>query len=346
MGHARDMAIVNVGHAVPSRRVTNDDIVQWLREHNGNRPGRELDAIEQRVRAFLNSCGSRYRYCRDSGETSVELVLAAAKQAMDEANVSPREIDFVTYVGVGRGWIEPAMANLVQAKLGLTMATGFDILDACASWLRALHIAQSFMRSGAYRQGLIVNCECNSRELLQLEIGSDEELEQRLASFTVGEAATATIVRAEEREEESYFRFDSFGEHLELCMVPLGNVREFLPRMQVNGSKFITHSRELVKIAVEKAIAAYQQDPALNGYGYDVIFSHAIGKAAWVVGDKLGFARERHYDPYEQFGNTVSASVPLAMSLALREGRLKRGDRVLLIVPSAGFTIGFARLVF
>jgi 3-oxoacyl-[acyl-carrier-protein] synthase III len=346
MGRARDMAIVSLGHAVPSRRVTNDDIIQWLRDHNEDRSRRELDAIEQRVRAFLNSCGSRYRYYRDKGETSVELVLAAAKQAMEEANVSPDEIDFVTYVGVGRGWIEPAMANLVQARLGLTMATGFDVLDACASWLRALHIAHSFMRSGAYRQGLIVNCECNSRELLQLELGSDAELEERLASFTVGEAATATIVRAEERDEESYFRFDSFGEHLELCMVPLANVSEFLPRAHLNGSKFIAHSRELVKIAVEKAITAYRRDPALHSYGYDLVFSHAIGKASWVVGEKLGFARERHYDPYEQFGNTVSASVPLAMSLALREGRLKRGDRVLLIVPSAGFTIGFARLVF
>ena len=81
-------------------------------------------------------------------------------RALDAAKLAPSDVDFLVYGGVGRAFIEPAMVNVIQAKLGLANATGFDIVDGCASWLRGLQIAHALFATGTYRRGLIVNCEC------------------------------------------------------------------------------------------------------------------------------------------------------------------------------------------
>lgn len=344
------MRIAAVKHSVPSRRVTNETIIETLRAQNSGRyRNGELDRIEQRTRAFLRSGGTETRYYRTDGEVSSQFLLSAARDALQAAGIDPLDVGFIVYVGVGRGWLEPAMANLVQAELKCANATSFDVLDACASWLRGLQIAQGFLAGGAYRVGLVVNCECNIRELLDFDIEDEDALDRKLASFTVGEAATATVVTRSDDGDDFYFKFTSYGDHLRLCMIALDNAGEFMSDAKRGGhfpGQFVAHSRELVKVAIEKAVEVYRSDPQLNGFDYDLIVSHAIGAACWSVGRMLRLPMDRYFDTHPRFGNTVSASVPLALSLALGEQRLKRGDRVLAIVPSAGFTMAYARFKF
>ncbi len=345
------MNIAGVAHALPSKRITNEWILDRVRAENAGRLSRELLAqVEEHVRAFLAVAGTETRYQVAEGERAIDFALDAGRRALERAALSAADVDFLIYVGVGRGWIEPAMANIVQAELGLRNATCFDVLDACASWLRALQIAHSYLRSGAYRRGLIINCECGFKEYGEWTVSDLQELDHRFATCTIGEAATATVVTNDAPDDDFYFRFRNFGEHHALCMIPLPTAGDFATaRLDARYAplKFFSLSRELLATTTRKIVETFDADPRLRGQRYDICFSHAASeKAVEVVARRLGFPLAIHYATHPAYGNTVSASVPLGMSLAFEEGRLQRGDRVLVIVGASGITVGIATFTF
>jgi len=140
------MRILSVHHSVPDTRITNDVVLGAIRARNEHRlDEQEMAAVEQRIGAQLALAGTDVRYIAPDGENVLDHVLAASRRALEDGGVRPEEVDFVIYTGIGRGWLEPASANVVQHALGLTNATGFDLLDACASWVRALQVAHSFV---------------------------------------------------------------------------------------------------------------------------------------------------------------------------------------------------------
>jgi 3-oxoacyl-[acyl-carrier-protein] synthase III len=345
------MRILSVHHSVPATRITNDAVLAAIRHRNQHRLSElELDAVERRITDQLALAGTDVRYIAPDGENALDHVLAAGRQALASAGVGPEEVDFVIYTGIGRGWLEPASANVVQHALGLTNATGFDLLDACASWLRALQVAHSFIRGGIYRRGLIVNCECGLSRYADLDIGDLKALDQRVAAFTVGEAATATLVSDADPDDDFYFVFRNFGEHFRLCMIPLDNATAFLPPGvdgQYTPLKFYSLSRRLIATTIKKIVELFEADPRLRSATYDICFGHAASeKAREVIGRRLGLPQDMYYRTHARYGNTVSASVPLGISLAREEGRLRRGDRTLIIVGSAGISVGLASFTF
>jgi hypothetical protein len=179
------MKILSIEHALPARRITNDWVLEQVRIHNRETLSpSELELVEARLTRFLASAGTEVRYAVEKDERALDLCLNAGRAALATAGVGPNEIDFVLYVGVCRGWTEPAMANVVQAELGLGNATCFDIVDACASWLRALHVAHAYLRGGIYRRGLIVNCECAFVPYQYWTLATVDELDYRAAGWT------------------------------------------------------------------------------------------------------------------------------------------------------------------
>jgi 3-oxoacyl-[acyl-carrier-protein] synthase III len=345
------MRILSVHHSVPDTRITNDVVLGAIRARNEHRlDEQEMAAVEQRIEAQLALAGTDVRYIAPDGENVLDHVLGASRRALEDGGVRPDEVDFVIYTGIGRGWLEPASANVVQHALGLTNATGFDLLDACASWIRAVQVAHSFVRGGVYRRGLIVNCECGLSRYADLDVTDLRALDQRVAAFTVGEAATATLVDDGNPDDDFYFVFKNYGEHFRLCMIPLENATAFLPP-GMNGEyvpfKFYSLSRKLIATTIKKIVATFEADPRLRDASYDICFGHAASeKAREIIARRLGLPQEMYYRTHARFGNTVSASVPLGMSLALQEGRLQRGNRTLIIVGSAGISIGLASFTF
>jgi 3-oxoacyl-[acyl-carrier-protein] synthase III len=343
------LKIASVAHAVPSERITNEWILDEIRRQSEGRVERATtEILADQVRMYLEAAGTSVRYRLAPGENGIDFAVAAGRQALQEASLDPSDIDFVIYAGVGRGWIEPAMAHAIQAALGLVNASAFDVLDACASWLRALHVAHAYLQ-GTYRTGLIVNCECGFASYGDLCLTSSEELDDRFATCTIGEAATATIVVAEP-DDDFHFTFKSYGEDVGLCMIPLatlpafrtGSISETLVPL-----RFSSRSRELMSSTTRRIIEAFEGDPQLRGRTYDICFGHAASdKATRVIGRKLGIPYELYYSTHPTHGNTVAASVPLGMSLALRDGRLQRGHRVLAAVGASGVSVGIATFTF
>ena len=346
------MHIRTIQHAVPSKKVTNDDILATFRsESEGRLTPHEMETLEKQVRETLNTAGTQVRYKLDKGEKAIDFVLQAGRDAIAQAGVTPDEVDFLIYTGVGRGWLEPAMANVVQSELGMPNATCFDMLDACASWLRAMQVAHSLIGNGTYKCGMIVNCESSLvRSFWASEIKDALDLKHRVAQFTIGEAATATIVTADAPDDDFYFKFKNFGEHYKLCMIPLANMDDFLPGERdprYAASQFFSLSRELVVTTVKKIAEVYGQDPHFHKRCFDIAFGHeASQKASEVLVKQLGIPPGIYYSVHPRYGNCVSASVPLGMSLAFQEGRLRRGDRVLIVVGSAGVSVGLSSFTF
>jgi len=330
------LKIQAVKHAVPNRRMTNDSVVEAVRERNRQKmDSAQLAAVEMRLRRHLALAGTDVRYLSD-GRDPIEYAREAGEQALAAAELPSRSIEFLIYAGIGRSWIEPAMANAVQHRLGLTGATCFDVLDACASWLRALQIAHSLLRTGTYRCGMIVNSEVGLQRFADLDFAQADDVDAKLATFTIGEAATATVVTADAGDDDFYFMFKNFGQHYGLCMIPLDG-----------GMKFFSQSPELIRTTVKEIISAYRADMNLSGATYDICFGHtASQKANEIISRRLGLPAEIEFQTRADYGNTAAASIPLGMSLAIEQGRLRRGHRTLCIMGSAGITVGFAKFTF
>jgi 3-oxoacyl-[acyl-carrier-protein] synthase III len=198
---------------------------------------------------------------------------------------------------------------------------------------------------------MIVNCECGSFEsYANWNVSTIAELEHRFAAFTIGEAATATIVTSENRDDDFYFTFKNFGEHAGLCVIPLGAAPAFMREsvdQRWESGKFFALSRPLVSIAVAKIAEVFDADSLLRSRNYDIVFLHEASErvsrdvmATLALPERLRFATHRDY------GNTVSATVPLGMGVALETGCLTRGRKVLIVVGSSGITVGFATFSF
>jgi 3-oxoacyl-[acyl-carrier-protein] synthase III len=292
--------------------------------------------------------GTEVRYTRAEGERAHELCTQAGRRALHSAGLEPDEIDLLIYVGVGRGFLEPATANVFQDELGLTNATCFDVLDACASWLRAIHIARSFLQTGTYRNILIVNAEFNWNFECN-ELRSLEEFDYRFPSFTIGEAATATIVMASQRDDHSVTEFQSFGDQRAKCIIPLANWREYLgaPGDELEPMRFVSYGRDIMQFGLAKLIEQYRRDPRFSDGAPDIVFFHAASDGMARDGlRQCGLDESLGFYTHHRFANTVSAAIPLAMAAARKEGRLRDGDDVIVAIASAGISTGLTRFTF
>lgn len=342
------MRIRGLGVGMPTRVVTNDEVLatieQESRIHLDGTGGRVMAGL----RAMLRMSGTRERRWRAEGERAYDFAKIAVDRALDEAGLGPEEIDLVIYVGVGRGWIEPSMATFFMHAFGMVNATGFDILDACLSWLRGLHVAQQFLDRGIHRHVLVLNAEFN-HEYHDWAIRSADEVAFRFAQMTIGEAATATILSAEDTGVEPMFVFKTDAARHDLCKIPLPHIasyndRERCPRL--DPLVFFAYSTDLVAAAQEMIPELYFGTPELARRGCDVCFAHSASQS--LIDDlsrRLGI-HDQTVNLYPQVGNCVSASIPLAMGIAAEQGRLRRGMRTLMIMGSAGFSAGIGHMVY
>jgi 3-oxoacyl-[acyl-carrier-protein] synthase III len=325
--------------------VSNQDLIEEvLNRSRENLSTADLSKIERRIKRFFKMSGTETRFHRKIGEKALDFAVEAGKKALKKAGVQPEDVDLLIYAGVGRGWVEPATANLFHSELGLKRATCFDVLDACASWIRALSIAKTFIDQAVYKTVMILNCEFNFREYANFELGKVEELDNFFSAFTIGEAATATLVTSDSQapDKDTLFSFRTWGEKHGLCKILLPNAENYSRDM--NGLKplsFFTAPGELLSFTMRKLVAHFRETKAFASQTYDLVIGHAVSSTATKTVCRLaGLDTDRVFETHQRFGNTVSATLPLALSVAEDEGRLKRGMKVLLLMGSAGVTTG------
>jgi acyl-CoA:acyl-CoA alkyltransferase len=346
------MRIDSIGVRVPTRRVTNDDILKWLEEHSPGVPTILLKTYQRVVRGLFKAAGSEIRYIRDAekGEKASRFIFEAITDALEQAHMSADQIDLMIYCGVGKGFLEPANAYFYAQKMGMKCSC-FDIVDACMSWIRALEISQEFIRSGRYKHIIIVNGEFNSHHGFpdNFKIKDLRQIEYTFPTYTIGEAASATILSPSDQEWK--FAYKSLPEFADLCTIPLDQYDNFVEptnRIGRNGLyNFVSYGRELFDAARSYLVPLVKEmvgDLDLP----DIYFPHAASDAAYLSASKnMSLPTEKMFSKvFPNYGNLVSASIPMGMHMAMAEGRLNRGNKVVFCPASAGMVYSAVQFAF
>ncbi len=346
------MRIESIGVSVPSRKVTNDDILNWLQENSCGVSPLLIKTYQRMVRGLLSMAGSDTRYIRDwdKDERACDFIIEALKRALAKANLAEKDIDLLIYCGVGRGFLEPANGYFYARKMGMSCSC-FDIVDACMSWIRALEISYEFFKSGRYRHVMILNGEFNIQHGFpdNLKIHNLRQIEYTFPTYTIGEAATATILSPSEAEWK--FAYKTVPALADLCTIPLRGYDNFVEpnkRLGKNGlNNFVSYGKELFEAArcylvpVVKELVPDLDEP-------DIYFPHAASDAAYLSASRdICLPQDKMYAKvFPNYGNIVSASIPVGMDMALQEGRLKRGQKVVLCPASAGMVFSAVRFTY
>jgi 3-oxoacyl-[acyl-carrier-protein] synthase III len=347
------MRFLSVTHELPTAVVTNDDVIAGVRAaSSAHLTPNELDSLQHLMERLFASTGTTVRYHRAEGERAVDLAVTAGRRAIEQSGLAPTDIDLLIYVGIGRGILEPASGTIFQDLLGLENATTFDVLDACASWLRALHLAKLYLDAGVHRNIMLLNAEFEGHEAHRYELSSLAEFEHWHPSVTIGEAASATIVTAGEEEDDFQIDFRTWGDKRTLCYIPMPNVDQYFgtpidPKYGIGSLQFVSFGMRLMQFGADQLIDHYRDRPEFKNFDPEIVLGHSAsdGMSRYIateIGQDLSRVRLLH----QHYANTVSASLPVAMAHAMAENSLTEGTRVLLMMASAGVTTGLASFTY
>jgi 3-oxoacyl-[acyl-carrier-protein] synthase III len=205
------MIIKGISASIPSRVVTNDDMVEMIRDQSTEFED-DLDQTLETVKKLLEKSGLKQRHWCDRHELPIDHVAKACKEALADSYLQKNHIELLIYVGIGRGFLEPGNSHMIANALGFDKAQCFDIVDACMSWVRAMQLVDNLFKSGGYRNALIINAEFNTHQggplyPHNLNLRRRSQIEHTFPSFTIGEAATAYIVESPVSQTTLNFTF-------------------------------------------------------------------------------------------------------------------------------------------
>ena len=317
MTHSR---IAGTGSYLPEKVLTNFDLEkmmdtsdQWIRERTG---------IER-------------RHIAASGETTVDLAERAARAALDAAGVRPADVDFVAFGTTTPDMIFPNCGVLLQARLGCRGAPAFSVETACSGFMYALSIADKFVRFGEAHRALVIGAETLSR----ITDWSD-----RSTAVLFADGAGAVVLEAADEPGVLSTHLHADGVHKDLLFCGGGLAAGNDP---TKARRAITMTgSEVFKIAVSKLGGAIDEALAANALdrsAIDWLVPHQANmRIIQATARKLDLAMDRVITTVQEHGNTSAASVPLALDVGVRDGRIKRGDLLLLEAFGGGVTWGSA----
>lgn len=323
MNQLPKIGIAGTGSYVPERVFTNHDFKgietsdEWIRERTG---------IRER------------RYAR-ADEASSHMSVEAAKRAMESAGVAPEEIDLIVVGTVTPDNAFPSTACHLQHALGCARAAAFDVSAACTGFIYSLSVGWSMARAMGYRNVLVVGVE---------KLSSIINMEDRTSCILFGDGAGAAVLRPmpEGPSEILFSSLHSMGGHEDVMSLPAGGTRMLPTHETIDQKKHFIHikGREVFKFAVTKMVEMVELAAAKVGVPVSkisTIIPHQVNlRIIEYAAEKLNYPLERMMINIERYGNTSAASVPIALDEAVKSGRVKRGDLVVMVAFGAGLTWG------
>ena len=310
--------IIGSGGYLPRNIVTNDDLAQ------------RMDTSDEWIRTRT---GIRQRHIAAADETSSSLALEAGKAAIASAGIAAQDIDLIILATSTPDYVFPSTACLLQAKLGIKGCPAFDLQAVCSGFVHALATADLFIRSGEHRCALVVGAEVFSRIL---------DWNDRGTCVLFGDGAGAVILRADTKPGVMATALHADGSYAGILSVP-GNVCGG----KVSGDPFLRMDGPAVfKFAVRVLDEVARETLAKCGQrveDIDWLIPHQANlRILESTAKRLGLPPEKLIVTVDTHGNTSAASVPLALDLAIRDGRIRHGDKVMLQAVGGGFTWGAA----
>ncbi len=315
--------VAGVGSCLPPNRVSNDDLV-----------ARGVDTNDEWI---VTRTGIKARHLAEAGQTSSELGLVAAQRALAMAGVAADQLDLIVVATSTPDFVFPSTACLLQSKLGNKGATAFDVQAVCSGFVYALTIAEKFIKSGSHKRALVVGAEVFSRIL---------DWNDRGTCVLFGDGAGAVVLEAAEKPGILATALHADGSHHGILSVP-GNVCGGKvigdPFLRMDGQAVFKFAVRVLAEVAHECCEQAQVAPA----DVDWLIPHQANiRIIEATAKKLGLPMDKVVVTVDQHGNTSAASVPLALDAAVRDGRIQRGQKVMLEGVGGGFTWGAVLLEF
>jgi 3-oxoacyl-[acyl-carrier-protein] synthase-3 len=325
--------ILGVGHYVPERIVTNLELSEIMNTNN--------EWIVERT-------GIESRHWFTPGvDTVTNMSKKASQMALDRAGVKSEEIDFIVFATITPDYFIPGNGVLLQRELGMGTIGALDIRNACSGFIYALSIADQFIKTGMYKKILVVGAEIQSSAL-------DKSDEGRSSSVIFADGAGAAVLGAVESDQPGILstHLHSQGEYAEelFCKDP-GSSREvrISPELiesgsfflKMNGNAVFKHAVVRFMEVIKEALEANQLDQS----AIDLLVPHQANlRISQYIQKQLGLPNEKVFNNIMTKGNTTAATIPIALSEAWEQGKIKEGDLICLAAFGSGFTWASALL--
>ena len=313
MTHSR---IIGTGAYLPDRVVTNQDLQA---------------TVETTDEWIITRTGIRQRHIAAEGQMASDLALKASQRALEAAVVTPEELDLIIVATTTPDMTFPGTACILQAKLGASGCAAFDIQAVCSGFVYALATADMFIRSGQARTVLVVGTEVFSRLL---------DWTDRTTCVLFGDGAGAVVVRASDSPGILASRLHADGSLVDILSVP-GNVAGGAlvgsPFVQMDGGAVFKAAVRVLTEVAEEVLQAEGMDATQVNW---LIPHQANIRILEATAKRLGLGMDHVVSTVARHGNTSAASIPLALDEAVRDGRIRAGQHVLLEGVGGGFTWG------
>ena len=313
--------VAGVGSALPKRRIDNDELA------------RTVDTSDQWI---VERTGIRSRYVAGEGETTATLARDAALKALEQAGIAASDIGLIVLATATPDQTFPSSATKVQAMLGIDDCIAFDVHAVCTGFLSALSVADSMLRTGAAKRALVIGAETFSRIL---------DWEDRATCVLFGDGAGALVLEAQDGERGILAtRLHADGRHNDMLFVDGGpSTTGTVGKLRMKGREVFRHA----VINLADVLSEVLDAAGLAASDVDWVVPHqANARILDATAKKLGLPAGKVVVTVDRHANTSAASVPLALDTAVRDGRIKRGDLVVLEAMGGGFTWGAAALKY
>ena len=307
------------GSALPKTLVTNNELAERVDTSD--------DWIVERT-------GIRQRYIADDTETTSSLATDAAKRALDAAGIAASDIDLIILATCTPDQTFPATATKVQANLGIEDCIAFDVSAVCTGFLYAMSVADAMLRGGNARRAIVIGAETMSRII---------DWEDRGTCVLFGDGAGAIVLQAEEGEAGLLdTKLHAQGQYNDLLYVDGGpSTTQTVGTIKMRGREVFRHAVVNLAGVLGETLAGAGLTPA----DVDWVVPHQANQRILdATAKKLGLAEEKVVITVDQHANTSAASVPLAFDVAVRDGRIQRGQIVVMEAMGGGLTWGAAVL--
>ncbi|MEA1086454.1 MAG: ketoacyl-ACP synthase III [Sphingomonas sp.] len=317
--------VLGTGSALPERRVSNAELEE------------QLDTSDAWI---VERTGIRFRHIAGPHETTATLAADACRAALDSAGIAAGEIDLIVLATATPDQTFPATATKVQAMLGINDCVAFDVAAVCSGFLYAVQVADSMLRTGVHRRALVIGAETFSRIL---------DWEDRTTAVLFGDGAGAIVLEGQESDADTgrgilATKLHADGRHNDLLYVDGG------PSTTGTVGKLRMKGREVFRHAVVNLAAVLEETLVIAGLtsaDVDWVVPHqANARILDATSRKLGLSPDKIVVTVDRHANTSAASVPLALDVAVRDGRVRQGEIVVLEAMGGGFTWGAAVVRF
>jgi 3-oxoacyl-[acyl-carrier-protein] synthase III len=318
----RRSVLIGTGSALPQRVVTNQELAQTV------------DTSDEWI---VERSGIRQRYVAGEGETTSTLATAAARRALEAAGLEGKDIGLIVLATTTPDQTFPATATIVQDALGANGGIAFDVAAVCSGFLYGLGIADSMLRTGMASRALVIGAETMTRLL---------DWDDRATCVLFGDGAGAVVLEAREVEEDGpgllATHLHADGAHNELLYVDGGpSTTQSVGHLRMKGREVFRHAVVNLADVLSNILAECGLSPA----DLDWVVPHQANQRILdATAKKLGLPPEKVVVTVDRHANTSAASVPLALDTAVRDGRIKQGDLIVLEAMGGGFTWGASLL--